>query len=159
MPQSFEALDEYRFLRNASYLIQTGDTIDFLQRNSPKIKLQYQSACVFAISPERTKVVSAIDERFKDMLKNGAVEEVEKIIKNTKERIRPEVETIHGFREIKSYILGNICLEQAAQIAQTKTRQYAKRQMTWFRNKFDGIRIFEEKKSLLDQLLKEVRSL
>jgi tRNA dimethylallyltransferase len=62
------------------------------------------------------------------MLENGAIEEVSnhKNISNSK---------AIGFDEICHYLDGKINKEQLIDLASQKTRNYAKRQLTWFRNK------------------------
>jgi tRNA dimethylallyltransferase len=41
-----------------------------------------------------------------------------------------------GFLEIKDYLQGNMSKEETINLASQKTRNYAKRQLTWFRNQF-----------------------
>ena len=57
-----------------------------------------------------------------DRIQSGEVPETALIVK------------AHGFRPFRRYLNGEWTLEQAIDYTQTETRQYAKRQMTWFRN-------------------------
>ena len=69
------------------------------------------------------------------MFKNGAVEEVQKLLELNPAEDSGVVKTI-GFLEIKDYLQGRIDQNGAIGIAAQKTRNYAKRQLTWFRNQF-----------------------
>jgi tRNA dimethylallyltransferase len=78
------------------------------------------------------------NQRLATMFKNGAVEEVEALLKQHPKEDSSITKTI-GFLEIKDYLQGKIGLEQAIEIASKKTRNYAKRQLTWFRNQLPKI--------------------
>jgi len=70
------------------------------------------------------------------MLENGAIKEVKDLL-----RLKPSddsgiIKTI-GFLEIKDYLLEKIDKKELVEKATQKTRNYAKRQLTWFRNQFD----------------------
>ena len=73
-----------------------------------------------------------IDIRTEKMFKEGAVNEVKNFLKL---KINNELTAnkILGIREIKSYLEGSMTLAQTKEVIKLKTRQYAKRQLTWFR--------------------------
>ncbi len=72
-----------------------------------------------------------IDQRVEQMIKAGLVNEVKKLIK--KYGPKPYSMSGIGYQEIIPYLQGKITLEQAKELIKTHTRQYARRQMTWFR--------------------------
>lgn len=75
--------------------------------------------------------------RFDIMMKQGALAEVEQLIKQNLPDSLPAMRAL-GVQELKSYILGNITLNKAIENAKLHTRQYAKRQTTWFNNRFEA---------------------
>ena len=73
-----------------------------------------------------------IDIRTEKMFKEGAINEVKNFFKL---KINNELTAnkILGIREIKSYLEGTVTLAQTKELIKLKTRQYTKRQLTWFR--------------------------
>ena len=83
--------------------------------------------------PPREALYAACDQRFLKMIERGAVEEVKAILKRGLDPALPAMKTI-GVREIEAYLKGDWTLDEAIAKSQQATRNYAKRQMTWFRN-------------------------
>jgi tRNA dimethylallyltransferase len=75
--------------------------------------------------------------RFDIMMKQGALSEVEKLVERNLSDSLPAMRAL-GVQELKSYILGKMSLTDAIEEAKLHTRQYAKRQSTWFNNRFDA---------------------
>jgi len=69
------------------------------------------------------------------MIEHGAIEEVKKLMQRDLSPSLPAMKIL-GVREIASYLRGECSLSEATQKAQQMTRNYAKRQMTWFRNRW-----------------------
>ncbi len=84
------------------------------------------------IAPERAALRETIDRRFRRMLKEGAIEEVQRLLARRLDPALPAMKA-HGVRNIAAALRGAITMEEAAQGAINETRQYAKRQMTWAR--------------------------
>lgn len=86
------------------------------------------------IIPERPILHQRCNDRFEWMLKNGALEETEAFSK--REDIHHNVPLLKalGYKELLSYINGEASKEEAIEKAQARTRQYAKQQITWFKN-------------------------
>ena len=82
------------------------------------------------------------DDRLEQMFKNGAIEEVKEVISKN-QNVKTSVMKSLGVQEIISYLKGDISKEEALGKAKTKTRQYAKRQITWFRNQIQEKQILE----------------
>jgi tRNA dimethylallyltransferase len=83
--------------------------------------------------PEREALYAACDARFARMIERGAVEEVRAFLARGLDSELPAMKTL-GVREIGTYLNGEISLDEAITKAQQMTRNYAKRQGTWFRN-------------------------
>lgn len=86
----------------------------------------------------RDVIYKAIDKRFLEMVENGVIDEVKTLYNNMGEKNLPRA---HGLPELISYLKGEISLERAIQKSQQITRNYAKRQTTWFNNQllFDQV--------------------
>ena len=81
------------------------------------------------LNPPRAALYEAINQRTKGMFEKGLVRN---ILAAGVPPGAPPFES-HGYREVLGYLEGKISLEETIERAQTKTRQYAKSQMTWFR--------------------------
>jgi tRNA dimethylallyltransferase len=80
----------------------------------------------------RSSLYQRIDERVSSMLRNGWLEEVEALLGGEWQVDAPGLCTL-GYNELISHIQADVGLEQTLASIRQKTRQYAKRQMTWFR--------------------------
>jgi tRNA dimethylallyltransferase len=82
--------------------------------------------------PDRAWLTERCDRRFVAMLDGGAVAEVEALLTRNLSLSLPVMRAI-GVPEIAAMLRGEIKREEAQTLGQTATRQYAKRQYTWFR--------------------------
>ena len=83
----------------------------------------------------RAELYERINKRVDLMLEQGLVDETRKLLKEHG-RISNIINTI-GYREITSYLDGELTLNEAADKLKQNTRNYAKRQLTWFRKNPD----------------------
>ncbi|MEK9170906.1 MAG: tRNA (adenosine(37)-N6)-dimethylallyltransferase MiaA [Patescibacteria group bacterium] len=79
----------------------------------------------------KIELEARIGQRVDEMIKNGLVEEVKKLIKKYDENQR-SFDAI-GYREIIEYLNKNLSFDQTIDLIKKNTGQYAKRQMTWFK--------------------------
>lgn len=89
------------------------------------------------ILPERDELRARCDARFDAMMEAGALEEARAFYEQIKAGAIKEEEAIThalGFRPLCAYLRGEISLMEAVGLAKIETKQYAKRQSTWFRN-------------------------
>ena len=86
------------------------------------------------INFERKKLIERIEKRTLKMIKLGAIKEVKKF--NTlKLSAQSSVNKVIGIQELKKFLEKKIKIEEAKELIDIKTRQYAKRQATWARSK------------------------
>nr|WP_324827522.1 tRNA (adenosine(37)-N6)-dimethylallyltransferase MiaA [Qipengyuania sp. Z2] len=83
--------------------------------------------------PDREWLYQRCDARFEIMMETGAVAEVDTLLARNIDPSLPVMRAI-GVREISSFLQGELSRDQAITAGQTSTRQYAKRQYTWFRH-------------------------
>ena len=84
--------------------------------------------------PDKEIVKMNIENRFLDMVKEGLVKEVENSIDKVKEN---NIEKAIGFIEIKDYLSGKLKFDEAKDLIIKRTKSFAKRQYTWFNNRYD----------------------
>jgi len=85
------------------------------------------------LAPERAWLRDRIETRFDVMLEQGVLAEVKAVFDRSPDPRWPGLKA-HGAPELFRHLRGELELDQARQIAIDHTRQYAKRQMTWFRH-------------------------
>lgn len=81
--------------------------------------------------PPREWLYARADTRFAQMLEQGAIAEVETLLSRALDPALPVMRAI-GVREIGAWLAGEISWDAMKDAAATATRQYAKRQYTWF---------------------------
>ncbi|GAA0299993.1 tRNA (adenosine(37)-N6)-dimethylallyltransferase MiaA [Sphingomonas oligophenolica] len=84
--------------------------------------------------PERDWLLARCDARLEGMFAGGAIEEARAVLARTDILATAPVRLAIGVPEIGAMLAGTSTLPQALAAAQLATRQYAKRQFTWFRN-------------------------
>lgn len=92
----------------------------------------------FSIDFPREILYERINRRVDAMIKNGLVNEVQSLIDIGVTNKNQCMQGI-GYKEIYSYLTGNISLEEAVEQIKLNTRRYAKRQITFFKNQLPGV--------------------
>lgn len=92
----------------------------------------------FVLNDERAKLYDAIERRVDGMIAQGLVEEVKKLKEMGCHKGMVSMQGL-GYKEILSYLEGEISLEEAVYILKRDTRHFAKRQLTWFGREKDVI--------------------
>ncbi len=114
----------------------TGTALSVWQEAPARPALAADYFCIL-VMPPREAVVEAGAARFRAMLKAGALGEVEAALRKG---IAPDAPAMHalGARELAGHLAGRMSLAEAVNLADIATRQYAKRQATWFRHQFNS---------------------
>ena len=87
----------------------------------------------YYLNKDRQKLYEGIDERVEVMMRKGLLEEVTRLQKSGLTSSHVSMQGI-GYKEILSYLDGVLSLEGAVDLVKMRSRNYAKRQLTWFRN-------------------------
>lgn len=126
------ASDTQRVLRAYEVLEATGRPLAQWQRGEAVPLLAGLRYVRLVLSPPRAELHRRIAARFDAMLDAGAVAEAERL-----QDIDPALPSakILGLRELNSFRSGVTSLEEARSKSQSATRQYAKRQVTWLRQR------------------------
>lgn len=92
----------------------------------------YYPTVMLAIAYEPEHLAQRIDKRVDEMIEAGLVQEVQGLLENGYEQVLTANQAI-GYKEMFEYLRGECSLDAAVDRIKTATRQYAKRQRTWFR--------------------------
>ncbi len=135
--------DRQRLIRAYEVAAHTGKTLGEWQKESIRhsaFSIQGHSIKRHLLLPEREKLYAMCDARFLRMIEQGALEEVRALLA---QRLDPDLPSmkILGVRELAAHLRGEITLQEAIQKAQQFTRNYAKRQVTWFKNQWKDAEI------------------
>jgi tRNA dimethylallyltransferase len=84
------------------------------------------------LAPERSALADAIAARTRQMFEAGLVEEVRNLLSQGLSGNEKPFESL-GYKQALAHLRGQMTLEQAVASTEIETRQYAKRQLTWFR--------------------------
>ncbi|WP_316243064.1 tRNA (adenosine(37)-N6)-dimethylallyltransferase MiaA [Jannaschia aquimarina] len=125
-----------RVLRAWEVKRATGRSIRAWQAETPPPLLRLQDATCIVIEAPVDWLDERIALRFDTMLKAGALDEVRRILPRWDPRLNAA--RAIGAAELVGYLNGEAGLDQARDAAILATRQYAKRQRTWFRNRMKG---------------------
>lgn len=125
--------DYVRSMRALEVYFQTGKRLSEVQPNRaepPEFAARIQ---VFALNPPRNVLYQKINERAEMHFTKGLVEEVKQL---RKAGVKDETNALgaHGYRRICEYLRGERTLESALEKTKQDVRNYAKRQMSWFRH-------------------------
>jgi tRNA dimethylallyltransferase len=89
------------------------------------------------LNPERGLLYSRINQRARQMFAAGLVDETRSLLQRYLDLGCPPVLNSLGYRQAAQYLAGELTLDEAIAAAQQGHRNYAKRQMTWFRREPD----------------------
>jgi tRNA dimethylallyltransferase len=124
--------DTQRLLRAADVFEATGRSLSAWQTESAKPVLEKLRLARFVLSPPREILSERIDRRFADMMHKGALAEASAL--QGLDASLPAAKAL-GLPQLWRHLAGEASLEAAISEAQIATRQYAKRQLTWFRKR------------------------
>ncbi|MGZ9107280.1 MAG: tRNA (adenosine(37)-N6)-dimethylallyltransferase MiaA [Micavibrio sp.] len=139
--------DTQRLIRAYEVLQATGKSLAHWQdspRQGPPADWRFT---VIIATPDRAELHRRCDLRFDLMTANGALEEVAGLNDRIERgEIAADAPITHalGFTPLQSFIKGGITLAEATERGKAETRQYAKRQDTWFRHQIKALPSIEE---------------
>jgi tRNA dimethylallyltransferase len=119
--------------------------------------IPYRKIKLIIAPPDRKILHDIIAQRFRKMLEQGLVEEVEALFKrgDLTEKM-PSIRAV-GYRQVWSYLSGEYDYDTMVEKGIVATRQLAKRQFTWLRRETDAAGFETGQQDLLEKVLAEVR--
>lgn len=154
-----------RVIRALEVYHETGLTMsEYLKEQESDSPYDHQ---IIGLTMEREHLYERINKRVDMMVENGLLEEVQKLY-NAGIKDCQSIQAI-GYKEIYDYFSGKTTKEESIELLKRNSRRYAKRQLTWFRNKMDvawfdmseavgSAQMFEQKKKeILDLVAGKLR--
>ena len=134
-PEAAERLhpaDEKRILRALEVWLETGKTITAHNEETKKLPPRYDAVWIGLQFADRADMKALIDKRVDLMVEQGLLEEVRGLLESGLDRSATALQAI-GYKEFLGVLEGTATVEQALEEVKLRSRQYAKRQLTWLR--------------------------
>ncbi|HET7086934.1 MAG TPA: tRNA (adenosine(37)-N6)-dimethylallyltransferase MiaA [Rhizomicrobium sp.] len=143
--------DPQRVLRAFEVFEATGRPLAEWQNAPAEPALRGKKIAAFVLDPPRAQLRARIAARFESMVDHGGVEEARKLA-----GLDPGVPAakLLGLRPLQALAAGSLSRAEALDAAITATRQFAKRQMTWFRHRMPHYIWFDP---LISNLITQIR--
>lgn len=130
--------DYVRSMRALEVYFQTGNRLSELQPNRSEPPDFADRIKIFALNPPRDVLYEKINARAEKHFADGLINEV-KILRDKGLRDDTNALGAHGYRRVCEFLRGERSLNSAIEQSKQDIRNYAKRQMSWFRHKEDVI--------------------
>lgn len=130
--------DKQRLLRAYEVFEQTGKSILYWQKNATTPYFEPERFIYIVSDLTREDLYYRCNERLFNMIENGGLDEVQFVIENYSSMNEP-IWRVLGLKELSLYVLGEKSLKDSLYEAQSVTRKFAKRQVTWFKNQTSNL--------------------
>ncbi len=154
-PQTAETLHENnvgRIIRALEVYHTTGHTISQAKAMSRQIPSPYEFIMITLDFDNRETLHNRINRRVDEMLKHGLLDDARKCFEQPN---RPTAAQAIGCKELYPYFRGEKSLEECVEELKLRTRQYAKRQLTWFRRDKRNLRLIIGENDELSDIVKK----
>ena len=134
-PETAEKLhlsDRKRIIRAMEVFLITGMPLSWHNEQSKKRPPKYEPAWIGLNFRDRNKLYARVDRRVDEMLEKGLEAEVRRLLEQGIDPKTTAMQAI-GYKEMAAAIRGECSVKQAAERIKQASRNYAKRQLTWFR--------------------------
>lgn len=130
--------DYVRVMRGLEVYFQTGNRLSTLQPQRTAPPEFAERIKIFVLNPPRDVLYKRINERAERHFENGLVEEVKHLRESG---VKDDTNALgaHGYRRVCEYLRGERTLESAIEQTKQDVRNYAKRQLSWFRRETNAL--------------------
>jgi tRNA dimethylallyltransferase len=142
-----------RTIRALEVILLTGELFSTQKRRGKP----HFRALLLGLNRPRNELYERIDQRVDAMIKAGLIEEVSSLLERGYPADLPSLSAI-GYREIISYLQGEINLEEAIRLIKRATRILVRRQANWFKDSDPDIRWFQAGPAVIDSMEDEIRT-
>lgn len=122
-------------VNNRKRLVRELNKIKNNSNNISNVNEPVYDIIVIGLTTSRNKLYEIIDKRVDNMFKEGLIKEVKTLYDNN--IYSKAIETGIGYKELYEYFKGNITLDEAISLIKKNSRNYAKRQYTFFNNQMN----------------------
>ena len=161
-PESAKAIpaaNVKRVIRAIEYFEQTGEKFSVHNATQKEKNSPYNFA-YFVLNDDRQLLYNRIDARVDKMIADGLVSEVKSLLASGVRKGMTAMDGI-GYKELLDYLEGDGSLDDAISLIKQKSRNYAKRQLTWFRREKEVIwldkTVLNSDDLLLDTILSNLK--
>ncbi|HAN09836.1 MAG TPA: tRNA (adenosine(37)-N6)-dimethylallyltransferase MiaA [Clostridiales bacterium] len=148
-----------RVIRAIEYYKITGQPIS-IHNEKEKTKVDIYNTKYFVLNMDRETLYDRINRRVDIMMSNGLIDEVKMLLNMGYHENLTSMQGI-GYKEVVDYIKGNISFEIMVSTIKQNTRNFAKRQLTWYKNQTNAIWIDVDKlgfdtEKIMNEMLKRM---
>ena len=136
--------DEKRILRALEVYRETGETLTAHDQRTRLRPPKYRACTIGLTFRDRADLYARIDRRVDTMVERGLLREVETLLQTGLPETATALQAI-GYKQFLSVYRGDTPVSEAVAEVKLRSRQYAKRQLTWLRRKDDIHWLFWEK--------------
>ena len=148
--QKISKNDSQRLKRIWEVYNSTGQSLSKWTENNHKNYFKNDNYLIYLFIPDREEIYKKADSRFLKMIDNGAINEVKRLLLLNLDLSLPVMKA-HGVPEISKYLSGSLNLKECIARGQQVTRNYVKRQITWWNaSNLNNLTIFKLFPSNLD---------
>ncbi len=157
--ETIPAANVKRVVRALEYFKQTGEKFSVHNAKQKERKSPYNFA-YFVLNDDRELLYNRIDKRVDLMMDAGLLEEVKALLEMGAKKGMTSMDGI-GYKEIISYLEGEYSLDEAVELIKKNSRNYAKRQLTWFRREKEVIwldkTVYKSEEDLLNIIISNLK--
>ena len=144
--------DTKRILRALEVYLETGETISAHNASTRQLPPRYDAVWIGLQFADRADMKALIDRRVDKMVQEGLLDEVRALLAMGLPRNATAMQTI-GYKEFLGVLDGALTEPEAIELVKLRSRQYAKRQLTWLRKNSDIHWIFWKKERDFERAL------
>lgn len=131
-----------RVIRALEVFMETGQKFSSFQNEREK-KESYFNPLIIGLNTDRGLLYERINQRVELMIEAGLIDEARNLWEEVGPALTSQSAKGIGYQELFPYFNGEISLEEATEAIKQNSRRYAKRQLTWFRNRFEDVKWFD----------------
>ena len=145
-----------RVIRALELFEATGRRMSDQRREARPAEAPYHALCLCLTCRDRAVLYSRIDRRVDEMVENGVLDEARQVYDH-REAYRTAAQAI-GYKEFFPYFEGTANLTECTERLKQATRNYAKRQLTWFRRQNDAVWLYLDEEDATERACTLVRA-
>ena len=145
-----------RVIRALELFEATGRRMSDQRREARPAEAPYHALCLCLTCRDRAVLYSRIDRRVDEMVENGVLDEARQVYDH-RDAYRTAAQAI-GYKEFFPYVEGTAGLTECTERLKQATRNYAKRQLTWFRRQNDALWLYLDEEDVTEHACTLVRA-
>ena len=145
-----------RVIRALELFEATGRRMSDQRREARPAEAPYHALCLCLTCRDRAVLYSRIDRRVDEMVENGVLDEARQVYDH-RDAYRTAAQAI-GYKEFFPYFEGTANLTECTERLKQATRNYAKRQLTWFRRQNDAVWLYLDEEDVTERAYTLVRT-